>query len=209
MSENEQVAGGNRRNMSDRNRKFGLTAWPRRAGPPRLWTKQYGGGLTDDEAMTLEEEVQTPAAGRPAWHGPSMLGPALLECGTEEPRQTHLPPIIRGETRCSEPEAGSDLASLRTRAVLQGKHFTRSAILAAVSTLYGNGNDAASLASLAKAMANETFLLCGNESIQMHGGIGMTDEHEIGFFAKRCRVAQATFGHTAFCRERYANLMSF
>jgi hypothetical protein len=137
MSENEQVAGGNRRNMSDRNRKFGLTAWPRRAGPPRLWTKQYGGGLTDDEAMTLEEEVQTPAAGRPAWHGPSMLGPALLECGTEEPRQTHLPPIIRGETRCSEPEAGSDLASLRTRAVLQGKHFTRSAILAAVSTLYG------------------------------------------------------------------------
>jgi hypothetical protein len=43
----------------------------------------------------------------------------------------------------------------------------------------------------------------------MHGGIGMTDEHEIGFFAKRCRVAQATFGHTAFCRERHANLMSF
>ena len=59
--------------------------------------------------------------------GQSMLGPVLLEYGTEEQRQTHLPPIIRGEIRwCqgySEPEAGSDLASLRTRAVLQGDHF--------------------------------------------------------------------------------------
>jgi alkylation response protein AidB-like acyl-CoA dehydrogenase len=87
--------------------------------------------------------------------------------------------------------------------------MTRSAVLAAVSALDSGANDAAALVSLAKAKANETFLLCGNEGIQMHGGIGMTDEHEIGFFVKRSRVAQQTFGNTAFCRDRYARLMSF
>ena len=87
--------------------------------------------------------------------------------------------------------------------------MTRSAVLAAVSALDSGANDAAALVSLAKAKANETFLLCGNEGIQMHGGIGMTDEHEIGFFVKRSRVSQQTFGNTAFCRDRYARLMSF
>ena len=43
----------------------------------------------------------------------------------------------------------------------------------------------------------------------MHGGIGMTDEHEIGFFMKRARVAQATFGDAAFHRDRYAALNGY
>ena len=87
--------------------------------------------------------------------------------------------------------------------------ITRSAVLAAVSALDSNANDATALVALAKAKANETFYLCGNEGVQMHGGIGMTDEHEIGFFMKRSRVAQASFGDTAFCRERYASFMSY
>lgn len=87
--------------------------------------------------------------------------------------------------------------------------ITRSAVLAAVSALDNRDNDAAALVSLAKAKANETFYLCGNEGVQMHGGIGMTDEHEIGFFMKRSRVAQATFGDTAFCRDRYAAMMGY
>lgn len=87
--------------------------------------------------------------------------------------------------------------------------ITRSAILAAVSALDSNANDATALVALAKAKANETLYLCGNEGVQMHGGIGMTDEHEIGFFMKRSRVAQAAFGDTAFCRDRYASFMSY
>jgi alkylation response protein AidB-like acyl-CoA dehydrogenase len=87
--------------------------------------------------------------------------------------------------------------------------ITRSAVLAAVSALDGQANDGAALVSLAKAKANDTFHLCGNEAVQMHGGIGMTDEHEIGFFMKRSRVAEATFGDTRFCRDRYAQQMGF
>jgi alkylation response protein AidB-like acyl-CoA dehydrogenase len=87
--------------------------------------------------------------------------------------------------------------------------ITRSAVLAAVAALDSSANDTAALVSLAKAKANETFFLCGNEAVQMHGGIGMTDEHEIGFFMKRSRVAQASFGDTRFCRDRYAKLMGY
>jgi alkylation response protein AidB-like acyl-CoA dehydrogenase len=86
---------------------------------------------------------------------------------------------------------------------------TRSTVIAACSALDENANDAAALAVLAKGKANDTLDLCGNEGVQMHGGIGMTDEHEIGFFMKRARVARATFGDTAFCRDRYATLMGY
>ena len=86
---------------------------------------------------------------------------------------------------------------------------TRSAVIAACSALDENANDAAALAVLAKGKANDTLDLCGNEGVQMHGGIGMTDEHEIGFFMKRARVARATFGDTAFCRDRYAALLGY
>ena len=60
-----------------------------------------------------------------------------------------------------------------------------------------------------RARPTTTLDLCGNEGVQMHGGIGMTDEHEIGFFMKRARVARATFGDSAFCRDRYASLQGY
>ena len=86
---------------------------------------------------------------------------------------------------------------------------TRSAVLGALSALDDGANDASLLVSLAKAKASDTAYLTGNEGIQMHGGIGMTDEHEIGFFMKRARVAQATFGDSAFHRDRYAALTGY
>ncbi len=86
---------------------------------------------------------------------------------------------------------------------------TRSAVLAALVAQDDAAPDAPALASLAKAKANETLALCSGEGIQMHGGIGMTDEHEIGFFLKRSRVAEATFGSTDFHRDRYAALSGF
>ncbi|HVZ07288.1 acyl-CoA dehydrogenase family protein [Rhodopila sp.] len=86
---------------------------------------------------------------------------------------------------------------------------TRSAVMAATAALDQGGNDAAALVSLAKAKANQTFFRCGNEGVQMHGGIGMTDEHEIGFFTKRARAAIATFGDTGFHQDRYARLMGY
>lgn len=93
------------------------------------WPKEYGGGgLGQDELKVLREEMRRIAARSPLdSFGISMLGPALLHFGTEEQKLEHLPRIVRGEIRwCqgySEPNAGSDLASLATRAEDQGDHY--------------------------------------------------------------------------------------
>jgi alkylation response protein AidB-like acyl-CoA dehydrogenase len=87
--------------------------------------------------------------------------------------------------------------------------LSRSAVYYAAMTLDENMPDAARAVSTAKARCNDAFHLIGNESIQMHGGIGMTDEHDIGFFFKRGRVAKVTFGDSDFHRDRYARLKEY
>ncbi len=88
----------------------------------------YGGrGLGPDHARILAEELErfdTPSL-RPLGIARSLVAPTLLHAGTEDQKRTHLPPLVRGETQwCqlfSEPDAGSDLASLRTTAVPDGE----------------------------------------------------------------------------------------
>ncbi|MCH7744332.1 MAG: acyl-CoA dehydrogenase family protein [Proteobacteria bacterium] len=93
------------------------------------WPKEYGGGgLSTAEYVVLLEEMGAIKA-RPALSsfGTSMIGPTLLEYGTEEQKLRHLPRIARAEVEwCqgySEPGAGSDLASLQTHAELDGDHY--------------------------------------------------------------------------------------
>ena len=93
------------------------------------WPKKYGaGGLSPAEARVLQQEMDRIGAYNPmVGMGLSMFGPTLLEYGTEEQKQRHIPPIVRGELRwCqgySEPGAGSDLASLQTKCEDAGDHW--------------------------------------------------------------------------------------
>ncbi|WP_417616815.1 acyl-CoA dehydrogenase family protein [Parasphingorhabdus sp.] len=93
------------------------------------WPKEYGGaGLTAEQAKILDEERQAINARKPLSNfGISMLGPALLAYGTHEQKAQHLTGIARGEIRwCqgySEPGAGSDLASLKTKCEDKGDHW--------------------------------------------------------------------------------------
>jgi acyl-CoA dehydrogenase len=90
------------------------------------WPREYGGGgLSKAEAKILAEEMAALGLRAPlGGFGLSMIGPLLLQEGSEELKKQHLPPIVRGEIRwCqgySEPGAGSDLASLQTKAVREG-----------------------------------------------------------------------------------------
>ncbi|MEE2677657.1 MAG: acyl-CoA dehydrogenase family protein, partial [Myxococcota bacterium] len=93
------------------------------------WPREYGGGgLSSAEAKVLDQERRRLALPDPLiGFGLTMIGPVLLQFGTEAQRQEHLTKIIRGEIRwCqgySEPDSGSDLASLQTRAVRDGDDF--------------------------------------------------------------------------------------
>ena len=87
--------------------------------------------------------------------------------------------------------------------------LTKSAVMAAMQGADENNNDLQRMASLAKSIAGETLYLVSNESVQMHGGIGVTDEYDIGFYMKRARVAEVIYGGANFHQERYANLSKF
>jgi alkylation response protein AidB-like acyl-CoA dehydrogenase len=87
--------------------------------------------------------------------------------------------------------------------------LTRSAVLGALDALDNEHRDSAALCSLAKAKACDMLELISAEAVQLHGGIGMTDAEEIGFFLKRARVAQQWLGDASFHRDRYASLLGF
>ena len=87
--------------------------------------------------------------------------------------------------------------------------LTKSSVLAAMRAADENSNELQRLSSLSKTVAGETLHLVSNEAIQMHGGIGVTDEYDIGFFLKRARVTEQIFGSAKYHTERYANLSGF
>jgi alkylation response protein AidB-like acyl-CoA dehydrogenase len=147
--------------------------------------------------------------------GPFNARSRFAEYGTEEQRQTHLPPpIVPGDIRwCQgyrEPEAGSDLGSLRTLAA----QMLREVEMTVLPFWRYLGADSGTIMPLPCSVLRrpkqmKPSFCAETKGYRMHGGIGMTDEHEIGFFVKRSRVAQASFGNTAFCRDRYARLRWF
>ncbi len=85
----------------------------------------------------------------------------------------------------------------------------RSAVMAAARAVDAGDAEAAELVSLAKARCSDAALLTANEAVQMFGGVGMTDEYDIGFYLKRARVAQQTFGDAGWHRERWARLRGY
>lgn len=105
---------------------------------------------------------------------------------------------------------GSFQALQHRKAHMQSEiELCRSILLQALSTVDDAPPDLPMLASLTKARLNELVKLVTNEAIQMHGGIGVTDELEIGFFLKRARVAMQIFGDTGYHKDRYATLSGY
>jgi alkylation response protein AidB-like acyl-CoA dehydrogenase len=87
--------------------------------------------------------------------------------------------------------------------------LARSCVEAALQAIDDNAPDVPELVSLAKAKMGDTLHLISNEMVQMHGGIGMTDAHDAGFYLKRARAAEATYGGQAYHRDRYARLNGY
>jgi len=119
--------------MNDEERDAFNLEWPKRLFEGgwicASWPQEYGGkGLSTMQSVVLNEEFA--AAGAPMrgdFFGDTLVGPTILQWGTEEQKKEFLPGILRGETRwCqgfSEPEAGSDLAALQCKAELDGDEW--------------------------------------------------------------------------------------
>ena len=123
------TGGGRRATYPNPEAKLWLDRMAEKGWTAPTWPKEYGGGgLTKEEAGILGVEMRRVRA-RPAHTGMglSMIGPALLEFGTEKQKHEHLPKIVQGEIwwcqGYSEPGSGSDLASLQTKAVEDGDDY--------------------------------------------------------------------------------------
>ncbi len=163
--------GGRRGHPTDDQRRWLDRALERGWTAPTWPTKFGGGGLSPTlgrelRAAMRELSVPPPLVG----FGLTMIGPTLLDYGSEAQKADHLPPIVRGEIRwCqgySEPDAGSDLASLKTKAVLDGADFVVNG--QKVWTSYADSSDwifcLARTNPHVKKQAGITFLLIDMES---------------------------------------------
>jgi alkylation response protein AidB-like acyl-CoA dehydrogenase len=87
--------------------------------------------------------------------------------------------------------------------------ITRAAVLKAMQTLDSHFDEAAAAVAVAKARAGSTATLAVQEGVQMHGGMGMTDQFDIGFFMKRARVCQELFGDSNFHADQLARMKCY
>ncbi len=128
-SEADVCWGGRNWKFQSEDQEIWLRCMAEKGWTAPTWPAQYGGGGLDREhAKILKQEMSRIKARPPIYSfGIAMIGPALLKYGSEELKMQHLPPIVRGEIRWvqgySEPNAGSDLASLQARADDQGDHY--------------------------------------------------------------------------------------
>ena len=109
---------------------------------------------------------------------------------------------------------GQPLSTFQALQHRMAKMFTelelmRSVVEGALEAIDADRSDLDQTVSLAKAVAGETAKLVTREMIQLHGGIGMTDEHDAGFFMKRAAVLEAMWGNAAYHRERFARLNGY
>ncbi|HQT53866.1 MAG TPA: acyl-CoA dehydrogenase family protein, partial [Phenylobacterium sp.] len=170
---------------------MGAKGW----GTP-TWPAQYGGGgLSRAEARVLAEEMAAIGARNPiGGMGVMMFGPTLVEYGTEELKQQHLPGIIKGEVRwCqgySEPGSGSDLASLQTRAEDKGDHW-----LVNGSKIWTSGAN----------LADRCFCLVRTDTSKKHEGISflLIDMTAPGVEVRPIRLINGT---SPFCETFFTDV---
>ena len=129
QDEHDAVWGGRHPTFKNDAQKVWLERMAEKGWTAPEWPARYGGGgLSKQEGRILKEEMNEIQARPPLMSfGLWMLGPALLKYGSEEQKAEHLPRIVRGEIRWaqgySEPNSGSDLASLATRCEANGDHY--------------------------------------------------------------------------------------
>lgn len=105
---------------------------------------------------------------------------------------------------------GSFQALQHRSAIMFGEiELCKSIVLKSLQAIDSNDSNLPKLASLAKAKLGMTFKLVSNEAVQMHGGIGVTDDADIGFFLKRARVIQRTLGDSNYHLDRLAKMNNY
>ncbi len=136
-------------------------------------------------------------------------GLAAEMSGSAQQAFTMTTDYLKERTQFGRPLGSFQALQHRAAHLYSEIELMKSVVLKALQDLDENFGMAAITCSLAKAKAGEVAKLASQEAVQMHGGIGMTDEFDIGFYMKRIRVAQEMFGDFAFHADRIARLRGY
>jgi len=195
-SEDELFWGGRRASYISAAQRIWLDRMAEKGWIAPDWPKEYGGaGLSPEETNILQTEMGRLGCRPPlSSFGLATLGPTLLKYGTEEQKREHLPKMLRGEILwCqgySEPGAGSDLASLATRAEDKGDHF-----LVNGQKIWTSGAD----------KADWIFCLVRTDTSSKHNGISflLFDMETPGVSTKLIKLIS---GYSPFCETFFDNV---
>ena len=155
--------------------------------------------------------------------GDSMQGGAILRSTLDRAAAAQSAEMLGGASRAFEMTleylktrkqfgqviGGFQALGHRAAELYSAMELSRSCAEAALQALDDGAGNAEALCALAKVKVGDFLYLMSNELIQMHGGIGMTDEFDAGLYLKRARVQEAAFGNRSFYRNRYADLVGF
>jgi alkylation response protein AidB-like acyl-CoA dehydrogenase len=139
----------------------------------------------------------------------SAIGAAAQMLGAAEQAFEDTIEYIKEREQFGVPIGSFQALQHRAVSVFTDIALTRSAVLAAARAVDEAAEEVARLSALANAMASEALLHAAKEAVQMHGGIGVTDEHDIGFYMKRAQAAYMTFGRPAQHRQCWAELHGY
>jgi alkylation response protein AidB-like acyl-CoA dehydrogenase len=172
-----------------------------------------GRGLADIQFQHVHvDAVLTPTAGRsPLEHALdcARIGLAAEMLGASSRAFEVTLDYMRTRQQFGQPIGSFQALQHRAAKLFIEIELTRSCVLAAVDALHHDSDELPSLASLAKATSAELMRQTSHEMIQLHGGIGMTDAYDAGFYLKRGRVAAMLHGDATYHRDRYAKLKGY
>jgi alkylation response protein AidB-like acyl-CoA dehydrogenase len=155
-------------------------------------------GVVDDGAALLDPVLDRGAAVLAA----EMLG--MIEVAFEKTLD-----YLKQRQQFGVPIGSFQALKHRAARMFVARENARSVVLDALHAIDADAERASQKASLAKAQLSEAAFLVCNEGVQMHGGIGVTDEEDIGLYLKRARAAQFSLGDASFHRARWASLRGY
>ena len=137
----------------------------------------------------------------------ALLGAEMLGMAEQAFHQTN--DYLKTRVQFGQPLSTFQALQHRMAKMFTELELMRSAVEASLEAIDANRSDLDQAVSLAKAIASDTLKLISREMVQLHGGIGMTDDYDAGFYIKRSAVLEAMWGNAAYHRERFAQLNGY
>lgn len=175
-------------------------------------SRGYASVTFDTVALDLDAMLVGPETGQAVLQGVLDVATAALAAemlGTAAAAFDMTLDYLKTRKQFGQVIGGFQALGHRAAGLYSEKELTRSCVEAALAALDEGAEETQELVALAKCKASEFLHEMSSQLIQIHGGIGMTDEFDAGFYLKRARVLENALGNASYHRDRYAKLLNF